>query len=101
MQFSKVDIKPNNVSTVIFWIKFLVYQWEPRHLQGSRVVYIFVYITKSVFSLISNYVFVYFNHKVTFFLIISDVQKDLSSLQIKKKLKPKVQFEDEFIFIIN
>ena len=41
--FSKVDIKQNNDSTVILLIKFLVYQWDPRHLQGNRVVYIFIY----------------------------------------------------------
>ena len=41
-QFSKVDIQQNNISTVILLIKFL-YQWDPRHLQGSRVVYIFIY----------------------------------------------------------
>ena len=28
-QFSKVDIKQNNISTVILLIKFLVYQWNP------------------------------------------------------------------------
>ena len=43
-QFSKIDIKENNISTVI---KFLVYQWDPRHLQGSRVVYIFIYTSYS------------------------------------------------------
>ena len=42
-QFSKEDIKQNNISTFILLIKFLVYQWDPRHLQGSRVVYIFIY----------------------------------------------------------
>ena len=42
-QFSKEDIKQNNISSVILLIKFLVYQWDPRHLQGSRVVYIFIY----------------------------------------------------------
>ena len=42
-QFSKVDIKQNNISTVILLIKFLVYQWDPRHLQRSQVVYIFIY----------------------------------------------------------
>ena len=42
-QFSKEDIKQNYISTVILLIKFLVYQWDPRHLQGSRVVYIFIY----------------------------------------------------------
>ena len=42
-QFSKEDIKQNNISTVILLIKILVYQWDPRHLQGSWVVYIFIY----------------------------------------------------------
>ena len=42
-QFSKEDIKQNNIITVILFIKFLDYQWDPRHLQGSRVVYIFIY----------------------------------------------------------
>ena len=42
-QISKEDIKQNNISTVILLIKFLVYQWDPRHLQGSRLVYIFIY----------------------------------------------------------
>ena len=32
-QFSKVDIK--KISTVILLIKFLVFQWDPRHLQGK------------------------------------------------------------------
>ena len=63
-QFFKVDIK-QNISTVILFIKFLVYQWDPIHLQGSRVVYIFVYIMKFVFYLISNHIFVYINHKDT------------------------------------
>ena len=37
----KLDIKQNNISTVILLNKCLVYQRDPRHLQGSRVVYIF------------------------------------------------------------
>ena len=65
-QFSKVDIKQNNISTIILFIKFLIYQWDPRHLQGSRVVYIFVYIMKSEFYLISNHIFVCINHKDRF-----------------------------------
>ena len=65
-QFSKVDIKQNNISTVILLIKFLVYQWDPRHLQGSLVVYIFVYIMKFVLYLISNHIFMSINHKDTF-----------------------------------
>ena len=64
--FNKVDIKQNNISTVILFIKFLVYQWDPRHLQGSRVVYIYVYIMKFVSYLISNHIFVCINHKDTF-----------------------------------
>ena len=43
-QFSKIDIKQNNISTIILLIRFLVYQWDPRHLQSSLIVYIFVYI---------------------------------------------------------
>ena len=62
-QFSKVDIKQNNISAIILLIKFLVYQWNPRHLQGSRVVNIFVYMMKFVFYLISIYIFVCINHR--------------------------------------
>ena len=65
-QFSKVDIKENNISTVILLIKFLFYQWDPRHLHGSRVVYIIVYIMKFMLYLISNHIFVCINHKDTF-----------------------------------
>ena len=43
-KITKEDIKRKIVSTFISLIKFLVYQWDPRHLQGSRVGYIFVYI---------------------------------------------------------
>ena len=60
--FPKVDIEQNNISSAILLIKLLVYQWDPRHLQASRVDYIFVYITKSVFSLISNHIFININH---------------------------------------
>ena len=66
-QFSKVESKQNNISTVILLNKFLVDQWDPRHLQGSRVVYKFVYITKFVFYLMSNHIFVYINHLDTFY----------------------------------
>ena len=63
MQFSKVDIKQNtgNISTVILSIKFLFYQWDPHHLQGSHIVYIHVHVfvckTKSVLYVISNHIF--------------------------------------------
>ena len=45
-QFSEVDIKQNNVCTAILLIKFLIYQWDPRHLQTSGIVlnYIFANI---------------------------------------------------------
>ena len=55
---TKVEIKQNNILTVISLIKILVYQWDPRQLQGSHVVY----ITKSVFYPIFNNIFVYINH---------------------------------------
>ena len=81
-QFIKVDIKQNNISTVILLINFLVYQWDLRHLQEYRVVYIFVYVMKFVFYLISNHIFVCINHKDFVNLIISNVHKELSSLQM-------------------
>ena len=39
--FPKYTSNKVNVSTVNCLIKFLVYQWNPRHLQRSRVVYFF------------------------------------------------------------
>ena len=65
-QFSKVEFKQNTIS-------------------GSRVVYIFVYITKSVFYLISNQIFLYINQ-----MLITD-----------EKLKFEVQIEGVFIHIMN
>ena len=82
---SKVDIKQNNVSTDILLIKFLVYQWDQRHLQGSRVVYIFVYITKSVFFLFLCISII----RILFIVIISDVYKDFSSLRMKTETESK------------
>ena len=79
-QISKVDIIQNNISTVILLIKFLVYQWDPRHLQGSRVVYIFVYIMKFVFYLIFLCILII---RIHVNLIINDVHKELSSLRMK------------------
>ena len=61
-QFSIVNIKQNNVFTIILLINFLIYQWDPCHLQGNCVVYNFVYTMKSMFSLISYHFFVHFNH---------------------------------------
>ena len=59
-QFSKVEIKQNSIeSALILLIKFLVYQWDSCQLQGICVVYIFVYITKSV-RVLSNIVLI--NH---------------------------------------
>ena len=84
-QFPKEDIKQNDISTVILLIKYLVYQWDPCHLQGSRVVYIFIYtLYEFVFYLISNHIFVYINHvRIHVNLIICDVHKELSSLRMK------------------
>ena len=42
-QFFKVDINQNNISTIILLIECLFYE-DLCHLQGSRIVYIFVYI---------------------------------------------------------
>ena len=62
-QFSKVEIKQSNISTVI---KFFVYQWDPRHLQGSRFfLHIYLHFI-FVFYLISNHIFVSINHKYMF-----------------------------------
>ena len=65
-QFSKVEFKQNTIS-------------------GSRVVYIFVYITKSVFYLMSNQFFLYINQ-----MLITD-----------EKQKLEVQIEGVFIHIMN
>ena len=77
-QFSKVDIKQSDIPTVILFIKFLFYQWDPRHLQGSRIVYICIYIMEFVFSqyLITFCVSII---RILFNLIICDVHKKLSS----------------------
>ena len=73
----------NNVSTVFLFIKFLVDLWDPRHLQGSRIDNIFVFRTKTVFYLISNYIFVHKIHLVYFFPIKSYMHTELSSLQMQ------------------
>ena len=97
-QFSKVDIKQNNISTVILIIKFLVYLWDPRHLQGSRVVYImkFVFYQYLITFLCVSIIRIRFNLK------ISDVHKELSSLRMKNsnrkyKLETEVYLYHELI----
>ena len=75
-RISKVDIKQNNISTVILLIKFLVYQWDSRHLQGSRVIYIFVNIMKVVFYLISTHFLCVSIRRMRFNLIICDCTKN-------------------------
>ena len=80
-KFFQSENQTNNISSVILLINFLVYQCDPRHLQGSCVVYIFVFITKFAFNLVSNHIFVSIKHKDI--LLISDVLKDLSSLRMK------------------
>ena len=82
-QFSRVDIKQNNISIVILLIEFLVYQWDPRHLQGSRVVYIFIY---TLYSCSILYLITFLCILIIWIhvnLIISDVHKELSSLRMK------------------
>ena len=61
-QFSKEDIKQNNISTVILLIKFLVYQWDPRQEVGLLHIYLYFIF---VFYLISYHIFMYINHKDT------------------------------------
>ena len=61
---------------------------DPRNWE-EVVVYIFIYITKYVFSL-TSYISIIM---ILFILIIRDVHKDLSSLRMK------VQIEDDFIYI--
>ena len=100
-QFIKVGIKQNNVSTVIWLFKCLIYQWlRSAPSGGSRVVYIFVYITKSVFSLTSNHIFdMHFNHYDAFYSVNKWCAQRF--IEFKDKiLKPKVEIEDEFILII-
>ena len=63
--------------------KFLVYQLDPRHLQGSRVLNVFVYVMKFVLYIIVNHIFVLSIIRIRFNLIISDVHKELSSLRMK------------------
>ena len=81
-------------------IKFLVYQWDLRQLQGSRVVYIFVEVMKSVYVTSGNNIivhFVHFKRKDTFY---SDnkwcAQRFIEFTD--EQLEPKVQIEDGFIF---
>ena len=98
-QCSKVDIKQNNISTVILLIKIFVYQWDPRHLQGSRVVYIIVYIMKFVYLITFLCVSII---RIRFNLKISDVHKELSSLRMKNsnrkyKLRTGLFLYHEFI----
>ena len=77
-------------------LKFLVYQWDPRHLQGSRVAYIFVDIAKSgAFFLKSNHILCISIIMIIFILIMSDVHKELSNLRMK------TQTESANIYIIN
>ena len=76
-QFSKVDIKQDNNFSVILLIKYLVYQLDPHHLQVSHIIYIFVYITKSVITFL--YISIIRIHLI---LIISDLHKYVSSLWI-------------------
>ena len=50
---TEVEINQNIISILILLNKFLVYQWDPHHMQGSHVVY----KTKSVFYQIFKHIF--------------------------------------------
>ena len=71
-----------------------------QHLQGSQDVYIFVYIMKFVLYLISNHIFVYISHKDTFKCDNKWCAQRIIEFT-DEKLKPKVQIEDRFIYIMN
>ena len=63
-------------------------------------VYIFVYITQYMFSLTCNHIFVYFNHYDTFNSDINGCAQRFIEFK-DENLKPKIQIEDEFIYIMN
>ena len=73
---------------------------EIRAIGRKSVVYIFVYITKYVFSLTSNNMFVHFNHYDTFYYDNKGCAQRFIEFT-DGKLKPKVQIKDEFIYIMN
>ena len=99
-QFFKVGIKQNNVSTVIWLIKFLaINARDPRHWEEVRC-YIFVYITKYMFSLTSYHIVLHFNHYDTFYLDNKGCTQRFIEFT-DENLKPKVQIEDKFIYIMN
>ena len=51
-KFSKEDIKQNNISTVILLIKFLVYQWDPRHCKEVGLfTYLFILYIRVLFNI--------------------------------------------------
>ena len=62
LNFQKIEIKQNIVSTIIFLTKIRRPLLRSAHLLESRVVYIFICIAKSVFFLVSQYILVYINH---------------------------------------
>ena len=87
-QFSEVDIKQNDISKVILLI------FSSICAICKEVA--FVYITKPVFYLISNHIFVY--------IIFCSDNKWCAQRLIEftdENLKPKIQNEDEFIYIMN
>ena len=97
-QFSKVDIKLNNISKVILLIKFLSMRSTP-FARKSGCLHICLQ-NEVCFYLISNHNFVWINHKDT---CKSDnkwwAQRIIEFTD--EKLKPKVQIEDRFIYIMN
>ena len=66
-QFSKEDIKQNNISTIILLIKFQISRLSMRSAPFARksgCLHIYLYFI-FVFYLISNEIFMYINHKDT------------------------------------
>ena len=95
-QFFKAGVKQNNVSTVIWFIKFLdINARDPSHWE-EVALFTLLFTEQSTF----NHIFVHFNHYDTFY---SD-NKGCAQRFIEftdENLNQKVQIEDEFIYIMN
>ena len=84
-------MKQNNIFTVILLIKFLDYQCDP---QGSRIVYIFVYIMRFVFYLFFFFFCVSFQVMCTKNYGVTD-----EKLKPKDKYKLRVFSVTEFLYL--
>ena len=76
---SKVDYK-QNISFVILFIKFLVYQWDPRHV----ALHTYLFTLQSMCSIWYTTTFLFISIiSILFILLIIDEHKDFSSLRKK------------------